>query len=541
MPKREYMKSAPKPKNEQQRLESLNSLNILDTLPESNFDQITFLASQICGTPIALISLVDENRQWFKSKVGLDATETHRDLAFCAHAILDKNVFEVPDSSKDSRFSDNPLATGSPHVQFYAGAPIITPDGFPIGTVCVIDTRPRQLEARQIEALKALSDQVTRLLALRSQVVELNKSKSDLRFVLDSIPNMVGLWSADEINLDSNSEYYKYFKKYPDQIRGRHMKELLGEELYKENLPYIQRVLSGEQVMFEQKLQQVDGSKHQTLVHYIPNFKENKVVSFLAMIVDITELKKLQGEQHKLETRLAESAKLSALGEMAAGVAHEVNNPLAIIKGRIELIFQKNIQKNLNLDPIFKDLKIIDSTVDRITKIVKALKSYSRNAESDATENANLSEIVGDTLELCRERFKNAGIDIRLNFEPELVIDCRPSQISQVIMNLLGNSFDAILNLDTKWIELKGFRRAGTIHFAVTDSGFGIPKATVEKMMNPFFTTKEIGKGTGLGLSISTGIIELHGGKLKYSEGLAHTTFEITLPESIQKAKSIAS
>lgn len=152
-----------------------------------------------------------------------------------------------------------------------------------------------------------------------------------------------------------------------------------------------------------------------------------------------------------------------------------------------------------------------------------------------------MSEIVGDTLELCRERFKNAGIDIRLNFEPELVIDCRPSQISQVIMNLLGNSFDAILNLDTKWIELKGFRRAGTIHFAVTDSGFGIPKATVEKMMNPFFTTKEIGKGTGLGLSISTGIIELHGGKLKYSEGLAHTTFEITLPESIQKAKSIAS
>ena len=119
------MISAAKPNNEKQRLESLKALNILDTLSEAEYDQITEIASQICDTPIALISLVDENRQWFKSKVGLISSETHRDLAFCAHAILQDDIFIVENPSTDKRFFDNPLVTGEPHVQFYAGAPVL--------------------------------------------------------------------------------------------------------------------------------------------------------------------------------------------------------------------------------------------------------------------------------------------------------------------------------------------------------------------------------------------------------------------------------
>ena len=164
------MTSAPLPNDEAKRLATLRSCRVLDTPPELEFDDLARMAALTCDVPVALVSLVDADRQWFKAKVGLEATETPRDDAFCAHAILGADLFVVPDALADARFADNPLVVGSPHIRFYAGAPIVAADGSCLGTVCAIDTRPRDLTERQRCALQALSRQVAALLALRQSL-----------------------------------------------------------------------------------------------------------------------------------------------------------------------------------------------------------------------------------------------------------------------------------------------------------------------------------------------------------------------------------
>jgi PAS domain S-box-containing protein len=664
------MKEAPKHPNESKRLESLLSLNILDTLAEEDFDNITFLASQICRTPIALISLVDSSRQWFKAKKGLEVSETDRAVAFCSHAILQRDVFVVNDSSKDERFFDNPLVTGYPNVQFYAGAPLLSPDGFPLGTVCVIDHVARELTPAQMESLKALSRNVTRLIELKlniealektkqelilkataantigegivvqdptGQIIDFNMSalkvlslseeeltgkhstdpdwhcvredgtdfpgiehpamvclktgepqkhvimgvhknkfqltwlkvnstpvflkpgegvsyavtsfaditneveknresilkKNELRFIMDSIPHMIGVWSKELININSNLLYSKNFGMTQDEMVGKAMGDVMGEKLLTSNYPFIQRVLGGEEVSFEREFRLADNSLRYSLVTFIPFFAGHQVERFLVFVLDITQLRNLELERNRLTSHLIESSKLSSLAEMSTGIAHEINNPLTILGGSIEIVKRMILADKFSKENVLEYFESMVSNIYRISSIIKGLNTFGRDATNDPFKAVAVEGLIEDALTLCSERLKTNGIELRLNL-PKLAptkIECKGLEITQVLMSLVNNSFDAIIGLPEKWIEIGINDKNDFIELYVKDSGPGISEEVAEKIMNPFFTTKEVGKGTGLGLSIASGIAQTHHGDLKYLSIGNHTTFILRLPK----------
>lgn len=201
------------PENEKERIAELKSLEILDSPTEQDYDDVVKLASAICQTPISLVSLIDSQRQWFKAKVGIDTDQTHRDVAFCAHAIHDNELMIVPNAIEDERFSDNPMVTSAPNIRFYAGMPLVTKSGYKIGTLCVIDSEPRELTEQQKFALKTLGKQVINMLELRLKNQRLNKLNSlqnkflaiishDVRNPLVSVSELIGMMGNEMLTVD---------------------------------------------------------------------------------------------------------------------------------------------------------------------------------------------------------------------------------------------------------------------------------------------------------------------------------------------------
>ncbi len=252
------------------------------------------------------------------------------------------------------------------------------------------------------------------------------------------------------------------------------------------------------------------------------------------------ELKKVHHETEVAHQQLIYSSKMSSLGEMAGGVAHEINNPLAIIVGkasRLKRIFSREQWTADEKIKILKDTEDIIDTSERIAKIISGLKTFSRNADKDPFVLTEIKSLVNDSLALCQEKFKHLSVELIVGVIPDLTIECRPTQISQVLINLLNNALDAVTQLPEKWVRLDISEVAPHhVRFTVRDSGLGIPEEVLNKLMQPFFTTKDVGKGTGLGLSISKGIAEAHQGTLRYDSSSKNTSFQFEV--AIQPKKS---
>ena len=255
--------------------------------------------------------------------------------------------------------------------------------------------------------------------------------------------------------------------------------------------------------------------------------------SFKQMAASLFEAKNTLIKQQEIITH---SSKMSALGQMAGGIAHEINTPLAAIILNAEMIALQNSELSEPDPEIRKRAKLIGDIGNRIAKIILALKGFSRDAKEDDKEFISVRDIISKATSLCAEKFKNHGIQLLVDDEMiDTIIYGRVIQLSQVVLNLLNNSYDAVAKLDDKWIQLKATVNEKNIELRVIDSGYGLSSEIVEKIFEPFFTTKDIGKGTGLGLSISKSIIKQHNGNIFYEKLNPNTCFVIQLPIAAKK------
>ncbi len=556
----------PLPDDEAERIAALLNYAVLDTAPEPEFDRVTAMAQRVFGVSIAVVSLVDSDRQWFKSCAGLDADQTDREVSFCGHAILRPEVMVVLDAAQDPRFAGNPLVVGAPHIRFYAGAPLTSPDGKRIGTLCLIDDKARasfsetdqrtlaDLAAIVVDALESRRQSLAAVDSHRQQLLTLSRA-------VEASTDGIGITDADGIIKFVNSAGVAMSTgDDAEKMIGRSILNFCSEEIGKLIEVALHESRSGSVDWKGRILREGNAETAVNRETTVTRFDDGML---MFVVRDISERLAAERERDALRERLAQSEKLQAIGQLAGGIAHDFNNILSAMLGYAKLLREDLQDFDCEHDEQLEMLDNIITGANRAGDLVAQILAFSR-APKARPGSADLCACLTETATMLRATLP-ASIKLDIDTPDRALpvgVDC--GQLNQIALNLAINARDAMAEQGGRLLlavsraesdeiqELYGAysreRRArghstrywvGPVpdqtvaRLTVRDSGPGIAADVIDRIFEPFFTTKNRGRGTGLGLAAVHGIVAAHGGSIAVrNEPGRGVEFSILLPLS---------
>jgi PAS domain S-box-containing protein len=542
------LKAPDLPTDEVARLAALRSFEVLDSAPEASFDGLTQLASAILKIPMALVSLVDAERQWFKSRQGLDLTEGPRETSFCGHVVECGEAMVVRDALSDPRFADNPLVVGGPKVRFYAGVPLRTAEGHVLGTLCALDHVPRAPDAHQLALLALLAQQVVDQLEARKkrrQLLEAREAELEsarrLQVLFDAMAEGVVLHRADGQIIQSNRATERLLGLTQDQLRGLTPLDPCWRCIHEDGSPFPGEAHPASVTLrtgaaclgVVMGVRKPTGELAWLSVNALPlggpgEASRQVIVTFH----DITALKEAQATADRLKRQ----EHLITTGTLASGVGHEINNPLAYILTNLEFSLGElstiaGGSPSGRMRELITALSEARTGAERIQKIVQGLRAMAR--EESAPVATDLNGVVEIATHMAAHELRYRATVARA-IPAGLAAMADESRLTQVVSNLLVNAAQCFEASDTgrNRVEVRAGRDPdGRVRLTVSDNGPGIPPELIHRIFDPFFTTKPVGEGTGLGLPICQSIVTSMGGELRLESVVGQgTQVHVLLP-----------
>jgi PAS domain S-box-containing protein len=516
---------------EAQRIAVLQSYNILDTFPEQELDALTAFASSTCGTPISMITLVDSNRLWYKSSFGIDVQQAPLEAGYCKEAIDSEEIFfEIQDTFSTLHHADNILAKSDPKVRFYAGCKLITPGGITLGTICVMDTKPRALTAEQKQTMQMLANFVMTHFALRKSRYELDYSKSKYHSMIENAGDIIYTCNLDGRFTYINKQFEKMLGLNGDDFSKTHFTGVIAQEWKGKVISFYEKQLTQRipETVFCFPLITKDGSRKWVEQTVTLNFKNGQPVSFMGIVRDINTRKQEEEQIAKV---------MKAKENFLANISHEIRTPLNATIGFTDLLLNTKLSTEQT-----EFVHAIESSGKNLLALINDILDYSKIEAGMLTIEKVPLDIrkIFNTLSLIfKDKAKRNNNSVYFETESSIanVISGDPVRLTQILTNLVSNAIKFTPNGTIKVKAELMNQNNGKIYirFTVADNGIGIHPDMQQQIFERFnqatnSTSRKYG-GTGLGLSIVKSLVELHQGTIKLdSKPGEGSTFTVVLP-----------